>query len=61
MLLPKREPSLRFLGYEPGSLPHTERVAQDNFSVPLWPSMPAEAQERVVEVVRSAVGVGARA
>ena len=34
---------------------------EENFSVPLWPGMPAEAQERVVEVVRSAVGVGARA
>ena len=55
------QPALRFLGNEPGSLPTTERVAEENFSVPLWPGMPAEAQERVVEVVRSAVGVGARA
>ena len=55
------QPALRFLGNEPGSLPHTERVAEENFSVPLWPGMPVEAQERVVEVVRSAVGVGARA
>jgi len=52
---------LRFLGNEPGSLPNTEHVAEENFSVPLWPGMPAEAQERVVDVVRSAVGVGARA
>jgi len=55
------QPALRFLGNEPGSLPHTERVAEDNFSVPLWPGIPVEAQERVVDVVRSAVGVGARA
>jgi len=55
------QPALRFLGNEPGSLPHTEHVAGENFSVPLWPGMPAEAQERVVDVVRSAVGVGARA
>ena len=54
------QPALRFLGYEPGSLPETERVAQENFSVPLWPGMPVEAQERVVDVVRSAVGVAAR-
>ena len=53
--------ALRFLGYESGSLAETERAAQENFSVPLWPGMPLEAQERVVEVVRSAVGVGARA
>ena len=55
------QPALRFLGYEAGSLPETERVAEVNFSVPLWPGMPVEAQERVVDVVRSAVGVGATA
>ena len=55
------QPALRFLGNERGSLPHTERAAEENFSVPLWPGMPAEVQERVVDVVRSAVGVGARA
>jgi dTDP-4-amino-4,6-dideoxygalactose transaminase len=53
------QPALRFLGNEPGSLPETERVARENFSVPLWPGMPVEAQERVVDVVRSAVGVAA--
>jgi dTDP-4-amino-4,6-dideoxygalactose transaminase len=55
------QPALRFLGYEPGSLPETEAVAEVNFSVPLWPGIPADAQERVVDVVRSAVGVAARA
>jgi dTDP-4-amino-4,6-dideoxygalactose transaminase len=51
------QPALRFLGGEPGTLPETERVAELNFSVPLWPGIPVEAQERVVDVVRSAVGV----
>jgi len=55
------QPALHFLGWEPGSLPETERAAQENFSVPLWPGIPVEAQERVVDVVRAAVGVGARA
>jgi len=55
------QPALRFLGNEAGSLPETERVAGENFSVPLWPGMPLEAQERVVDVVRSAVGAVARA
>jgi dTDP-4-amino-4,6-dideoxygalactose transaminase len=55
------QPALTFLGYEPGSLPETERAAHENFSVPLWPGMPREAQERVVDVVRSAAGVAARA
>ena len=55
------QPAMRFLGYEPGSLAETERAAQDNLSVPLWPGIPAEAQARVVDVVRSAVGVAAKA
>jgi dTDP-4-amino-4,6-dideoxygalactose transaminase len=55
------QPALRVLGNERGSLPETERVAQENFSVPLWPGISVEAQERVVDVVRSAVGVAASA
>jgi dTDP-4-amino-4,6-dideoxygalactose transaminase len=51
------QPALRYLGYEPGSLPETERAAAENFSVPLWPGIPVEAQERVVDIVRTAVGV----
>ena len=52
------QPGLRFLGWKPGSLPETERAGRENFSVPLWPGIPVEVQERVVETVRSAVGVG---
>jgi dTDP-4-amino-4,6-dideoxygalactose transaminase len=51
------QPALRDLGWEPGSLPETERAAAENFSVPLWPGIDGSVQERVVEVVRSAVGV----
>jgi dTDP-4-amino-4,6-dideoxygalactose transaminase len=52
------QPALRFLGWEPGSLPETEHAGTENFSIPLWPGIPVEVQERVVETVRSAVGVG---
>jgi dTDP-4-amino-4,6-dideoxygalactose transaminase len=52
------QPALRFLGWKPGSLPETEQAGEENFSVPLWPGIPADVQERVVETVRSAVGVG---
>jgi dTDP-4-amino-4,6-dideoxygalactose transaminase len=55
------QPALRYLGWEEGSLPETERASADNFSVPLWAGITAEQQERVVEVVRSAVGEPARA
>ena len=51
------QPSLRYLGYEAGALPATEQAAAENFSLPLWPGIPAEAQERVVDVVRSAIRV----
>jgi dTDP-4-amino-4,6-dideoxygalactose transaminase len=54
------QPALRFLGYEPGSLPETERVARDNFSVPIWAGIDAATQERVVDVVRSASAVATR-
>ena len=55
------QPAMRFLGNEPGSLPETERAAKENFSVPLWPTISMEQQERGVDVVRSAVGVVTRA
>jgi dTDP-4-amino-4,6-dideoxygalactose transaminase len=50
------QPALRFLGWKEGSLPETERLARENFSVPLWAGIAREQQERVVDVVRSAVG-----
>jgi dTDP-4-amino-4,6-dideoxygalactose transaminase len=54
------QPALRYLGYEPGSLPETERIARENFSVPLWAGIDSATQQRVVEVVRSAAAVAAR-
>jgi dTDP-4-amino-4,6-dideoxygalactose transaminase len=53
------QPALRHLGYEPGSLPETERAAAENLALPLWAGIGVEAQERVVETVRSALGVPA--
>jgi dTDP-4-amino-4,6-dideoxygalactose transaminase len=53
------QPSLRFLGWEEGSLPNTEQVARDNFSVPLWAGIDADTQARVVEVARAAAPVPA--
>jgi dTDP-4-amino-4,6-dideoxygalactose transaminase len=49
------QPALAYLGYEPGSLPETERASRENLALPLWPGIERAAQERVVEVVRSAV------
>jgi dTDP-4-amino-4,6-dideoxygalactose transaminase len=50
------QPALRYLGYAEGSLPATELAARQNLSVPLWPAITAEQQERVVATVGSAVG-----
>jgi dTDP-4-amino-4,6-dideoxygalactose transaminase len=54
------QPALRYLGWSEGSLPETERAGQENFSVPLWAGIDSDTQERVVDVVRSAVGAEAR-
>jgi dTDP-4-amino-4,6-dideoxygalactose transaminase len=53
------QPALRYLGYAEGDLPETERVARENFSVPLWAGVTDEQQERVVGVVQAAAGVRA--
>jgi dTDP-4-amino-4,6-dideoxygalactose transaminase len=55
------QPALAYLGYEPGSLPETERAAADNLALPLWGGIGAEVQERVVETVLDAVGAASRA
>ena len=51
------QPALAGLGYRPGSLPVTEQLAAENFSVPLWAGIDAETQARVVSVVRAAAPV----
>jgi dTDP-4-amino-4,6-dideoxygalactose transaminase len=51
------QPALSYLGYSAGSLPVTEQLARDNFSVPLWAGIDAPTQERVVSVVQEAAPV----
>jgi dTDP-4-amino-4,6-dideoxygalactose transaminase len=51
------QPALAYLGYRPGTLPVTETLARDNFSLPLWAGIDAEAQERVVSTVQAAAPV----
>jgi dTDP-4-amino-4,6-dideoxygalactose transaminase len=52
-----RQPAFAHLGYARGSLPVTEQLALDNFSVPLWAGISASEQERVVSVVQAAAPV----
>jgi dTDP-4-amino-4,6-dideoxygalactose transaminase len=51
------QPALRFLGWKEGSLPHTEQIARENFSVPLWAGIEPATQEVVVDAVRKAAPV----
>jgi dTDP-3-amino-3,4,6-trideoxy-alpha-D-glucose transaminase len=51
------QPALSFLGHAPGSLPVTEQLGRENFSVPLWAGIDSPAQERVVSVVQAAAPV----
>jgi dTDP-4-amino-4,6-dideoxygalactose transaminase len=51
------QPALAYLDYAPGSLPVTEQLGRENFSVPLWAGIDAAAQERVVSVVQAAAPV----
>ena len=46
------QPAMAYLGYEPGSLPETERAAAENLALPMWGGIAAEQQERVVATVR---------
>jgi dTDP-4-amino-4,6-dideoxygalactose transaminase len=52
------QPALRFLGYEKGAFPETERAGRENLALPMWPSIDEETQSRVVSVIREAAGVG---
>jgi dTDP-4-amino-4,6-dideoxygalactose transaminase len=42
-------------GYGPGSLPATERAASEVLSLPMFPGITADAQQRVVEELKAAV------
>jgi dTDP-4-amino-4,6-dideoxygalactose transaminase len=52
------QPALGYLDYGLDSLPVTEQLARENFSVPLWAGIDADTQEQVVDAVRRATKVG---
>ena len=53
------QPALAHLGWKRGSLPETERAAEENLALPMWGGIEVEQQERVVDTVRAALGVPA--
>ena len=50
------QPAFSGLGYEPGQFPVAERVAADVVSLPLYPELSPDRQDRVVESVLSFFG-----
>ncbi len=53
-----RTPAMGVLGYEEGSMPRTELAATEILSLPIFPGITVQQQERVAEVVRDAVRAG---
>lgn len=53
------QPAMAYLGWARGSLPETERAAEENLALPMWGGIDGATQERVVDAVRSAVGIPA--
>jgi dTDP-4-amino-4,6-dideoxygalactose transaminase len=51
------QPALSYLGHAAGSLPVTEQLARENFSVPLWAGIDAATQERVVAAAQAGAPV----
>ena len=49
--------ALAYLDYGVGTLPVTEQLAGENFSVPIWAGIDADTQEQVVAAVRAATKV----
>lgn len=50
-------PAYTHLGYKAGDLPVTELLAKEIFSLPLYPALGHEDQQRVCEALRKAVGL----
>jgi len=47
-----RQPAYAHLNYDPGSLPVTERLCSEVLSLPIFPELSIEQQEKTVETLR---------
>jgi dTDP-4-amino-4,6-dideoxygalactose transaminase len=53
-----RQPAYAALGYGPGSLPVTERLCSEVLSLPIFPELSNEQQQRVIQVLGQLVDAG---
>lgn len=51
-------PAYEALGYKEGDLPETERAAREIFSIPMYPSLPGEDQDRVCSALHEILANG---
>ncbi|MEY2644207.1 MAG: hypothetical protein RLZZ611_856 [Cyanobacteriota bacterium] len=56
-----RQPAYAHLGYGPGSLPVTERLCAEVLSLPIFPELSQQQQQRVIEVLLQLCGAGTAA
>jgi dTDP-4-amino-4,6-dideoxygalactose transaminase len=54
-----RQPAYAHLGYEPGSLPITERLCAEVLSLPIFPELSSVQQQQVIEVLQDLCGATA--
>lgn len=45
------QPVFKDLGYKEGDLPETEKAAKEAISLPMYPELPREHQEYIVEKI----------
>lgn len=50
------QPAFSSLGYDAGAFPHSERMAREELSLPMYPELTDEAIAYVVETLRKAAG-----
>ena len=48
-----RQTCFAALGYQPGSLPHTEQAAEEVLSLPVFPELARKEQDRVLDVIEA--------
>ena len=54
------QPAYRHLGLQPGSFPTAEKAAQEALSLPMYPELPSQDQQRIAQIMAKTLEVAAR-